>query len=185
MRRSTQVIRICSKHFEYIRHAISIFISLGIHAFENFLIKYVTTYLFYLFVVEMLYQRYFLKMNQNNTVHIVWLLLSLIFILALIHFIFTFILQNPFNNCFNQGKFKLIYSLLNSSILPLYILFEISSWNSLYHLTSLTSIFSCTHPPSFLSIMQSVTFDINSLFFCLFFILITILFTILIKLISI
>lgn len=36
----------------------------------------------------MLYQRYFLRMNQNNAVHIVWLLFALIFILTLIHLLF-------------------------------------------------------------------------------------------------
>jgi hypothetical protein len=35
--------------------------------------------------VEMLYQRYLLRMNQNNAAHIVWLLFALIFILAIIH----------------------------------------------------------------------------------------------------
>ncbi|XP_038116200.1 adenylate cyclase type 6 isoform X1 [Culex quinquefasciatus] len=49
--------------------------------------------------VEMLYQRYFLRMNQSNTVHIVWLLLGLIFILALIHLVFTFILQQSLEGC--------------------------------------------------------------------------------------
>ncbi|XP_065088685.1 adenylate cyclase type 6 [Ochlerotatus camptorhynchus] len=49
--------------------------------------------------VEMLYQRYFLRMNQNNAVHIVWLLLGLIFILALIHLVFTFILQQSLDSC--------------------------------------------------------------------------------------
>ncbi|XP_021704524.1 adenylate cyclase type 6 isoform X2 [Aedes aegypti] len=49
--------------------------------------------------VEMLYQRYFLRMNQSNTVHIVWLLLALIFILALIHLVFTFILQQSLESC--------------------------------------------------------------------------------------
>ncbi|XP_055544586.1 adenylate cyclase type 6 [Wyeomyia smithii] len=49
--------------------------------------------------VEMLYQRYFLRMNQSNAVHIVWLLLGLIFILALIHLVFTFILQQSLESC--------------------------------------------------------------------------------------
>lgn len=35
--------------------------------------------------IEMLYQRYLLRMNQNNAAHIVWLLFALIFILAIIH----------------------------------------------------------------------------------------------------
>uniref|UniRef100_A0A182J7I6 Uncharacterized protein n=1 Tax=Anopheles atroparvus TaxID=41427 RepID=A0A182J7I6_ANOAO len=50
--------------------------------------------------VEMLYQRYFLRMNQSNAVHIVWLLLGLIFILALIHLVFTFILQQSLESCY-------------------------------------------------------------------------------------
>ncbi|XP_058824990.1 adenylate cyclase type 6 isoform X2 [Topomyia yanbarensis] len=50
--------------------------------------------------VEMLYQRYFLRMNQSNAVHIVWLLLGLIFILALIHLVFTFILQQSLQSCY-------------------------------------------------------------------------------------
>lgn len=54
---------------------------------------------FSFFQVEMLYQRYFLRMNQSNTVHIVWLLLALIFILALIHLVFTFILQQSLESC--------------------------------------------------------------------------------------
>ncbi|XP_035793998.1 adenylate cyclase type 6-like [Anopheles albimanus] len=52
--------------------------------------------------VEMLYQRYFLRMNQSNAVHIVWLLLGLIFILALIHLVFTFILQQSLESCYEQ-----------------------------------------------------------------------------------
>lgn len=35
--------------------------------------------------IEMLYQRYLLRMNQNNAAHIVWLLFALIFVLAMIH----------------------------------------------------------------------------------------------------
>lgn len=65
----------------------------------------------------MLYQRYFLRMNQSNAVHIVWLLLGLIFILALIHLVFTFILQQSLESCYEspldgvpggigQGKLK-------------------------------------------------------------------------------
>lgn len=38
--------------------------------------------------IEMLYQRYLLRMNQNNAAHIVWLLFALIFILAIIHVYF-------------------------------------------------------------------------------------------------
>jgi hypothetical protein len=35
--------------------------------------------------IEMLYQRYLLRMNQNNAAHIVWLLFALILILTIIH----------------------------------------------------------------------------------------------------
>lgn len=38
--------------------------------------------------VEMLYQRYFLRMNQSNTTHILSLLLALVISLAAIHIIF-------------------------------------------------------------------------------------------------
>lgn len=41
--------------------------------------------------VEMLYQRYFLRMNQNNTTHIVSLLLALVLLLGGIHIIFALI----------------------------------------------------------------------------------------------
>lgn len=45
--------------------------------------------------IEMLYQRYLLRMNQNNAAHIVWLLFALIFTLAIIHINF---LLNRWNN---------------------------------------------------------------------------------------
>uniref|UniRef100_A0A182Q6E9 adenylate cyclase n=1 Tax=Anopheles farauti TaxID=69004 RepID=A0A182Q6E9_9DIPT len=41
-------------------------------------------------------------MNQSNAVHIVWLLLGLIFILALIHLVFTFILQQSLESCYES-----------------------------------------------------------------------------------
>jgi hypothetical protein len=37
----------------------------------------------------MLYQRYFLRMNQNNAAHIVWLLLALVFLLSIVQFTFV------------------------------------------------------------------------------------------------
>ncbi|XP_059621799.1 adenylate cyclase type 6 [Phlebotomus argentipes] len=40
--------------------------------------------------VEMLYQRYFLRMNQSNTTHIVGLLLALVLILSVIHIFLAF-----------------------------------------------------------------------------------------------
>ncbi len=45
----------------------------------------------------MLYQRYFLRMNQNNAVHIVWLLVALIFILTIIHLLFSIFLKSSAN----------------------------------------------------------------------------------------
>jgi len=39
--------------------------------------------------VEMLYQRYFLRMNQSNTTHILALLLVLILALSCTHLVFT------------------------------------------------------------------------------------------------
>lgn len=41
----------------------------------------------------MLYQRYFLRMNQSNTAHIVSLLLGLVICLATVHIIFSFIIN--------------------------------------------------------------------------------------------
>lgn len=38
----------------------------------------------------MLYQRYFLRMNQSNAVHIIWLLLGLVIILLIIYTANTF-----------------------------------------------------------------------------------------------
>lgn len=44
---------------------------------------------YYIFQVEMLYQRYFLRMNQSNTTHILVLLLALILALSSAHIVFT------------------------------------------------------------------------------------------------
>ncbi|XP_055643099.1 adenylate cyclase type 6 isoform X2 [Toxorhynchites rutilus septentrionalis] len=66
--------------------------------------------------VEMLYQRYFLRMNQSNAVHIVWLLLGLIFILALIHLVFTFILQQSLESCNGYEGFSGPFDRSNSSL---------------------------------------------------------------------
>lgn len=49
----------------------------------------------------MLYQRYFLRMNQNNAAHIVWLLFALIFILTIIHVHFSMTRWNAVWNCSN------------------------------------------------------------------------------------
>lgn len=51
--------------------------------------------------IEMLYQRYLLRMNQNNAAHIVWLLFVLIFILAIIHVHFLLTRWNNELECKN------------------------------------------------------------------------------------
>lgn len=51
--------------------------------------------------IEMLYQRYLLRMNQNNAAHIVWLLFALIFVLAMIHINF---LLNRWNDELKCGN---------------------------------------------------------------------------------
>lgn len=51
--------------------------------------------------IEMLYQRYLLRMNQNNAAHIVWLLFALIFVLAVIHINF---LLNRWNDELKCGN---------------------------------------------------------------------------------
>lgn len=53
--------------------------------------------------IEMLYQRYLLRMNQNNAAHIVWLLFALIFILAIIHGRFFITRWNEQLKCGNQS----------------------------------------------------------------------------------
>lgn len=52
--------------------------------------------------IEMLYQRYLLRMNQNNAAHIVWLLFALIFILAIIHINFLLNRWNDELKCGNS-----------------------------------------------------------------------------------
>jgi hypothetical protein len=54
--------------------------------------------------IEMLYQRYLLRMNQNNAVHIVWLLFALIFILSIIHVNFLFNRWNSELKCENSTQ---------------------------------------------------------------------------------
>lgn len=55
--------------------------------------------------IEMLYQRYLLRMNQNNATHIVWLLFALILVLAIIHIKFLF---NRWDNEFDCSNSTLI-----------------------------------------------------------------------------
>jgi disulfide bond formation protein DsbB len=54
--------------------------------------------------IEMLYQRYLLRMNQNNAVHIVWLLFALIFVLAIIHVNFLLNRWNDELKCENSTR---------------------------------------------------------------------------------
>ena len=52
----------------------------------------------------MLYQRYFLRMNQANAVHIVWLLFGLVFLLTFIHLYFTvYISEQCMSNLNNES----------------------------------------------------------------------------------
>lgn len=55
------------------------------HKIRRFLKRRMASIKFKNIQIEMLYQRYLLRMNQNNAAHIVWLLFALIFILAIIH----------------------------------------------------------------------------------------------------
>lgn len=64
--------------------------------------------------IEMLYQRYLLRMNQNNAAHIVWLLFALIFILAVIHGNFFIQRWNDELNCTNQSEI-IVESIENST----------------------------------------------------------------------
>lgn len=56
--------------------------------------------------IEMLYQRYLLRMNQNNAAHIVWLLFALIFILAIIHINFLLNRWNDEILCSNTTRIE-------------------------------------------------------------------------------
>jgi hypothetical protein len=74
--------------------------------------------------IEMLYQRYLLRMNQNNAAHIVWLLFALIFILAIIHINFLLNRWNDEILCGNttrvEGSFNLTanynYTVINVEV---------------------------------------------------------------------
>lgn len=63
--------------------------------------------------IEMLYQRYLLRMNQNNAAHIVWLLFALIFILAIIHVHF---LLTRWNNELKCANATLEESFINQTV---------------------------------------------------------------------
>jgi hypothetical protein len=55
------------------------------HKFRKFIKRRIASTKFKNIQIEMLYQRYLLRMNQNNAAHVVWLLFSLILILTVIH----------------------------------------------------------------------------------------------------
>lgn len=50
----------------------------------------------------MLYQRYFLRMNQSNTAHIVSLLFGLVICLATVHIVFSIILNGTTPAAYNS-----------------------------------------------------------------------------------
>lgn len=60
----------------------------------------------------MLYQRYFLRMNQSNTAHIVSLLLGLVLTLAAVQIVFATIVKTPLNSPISSSIIS------SSSILP-------------------------------------------------------------------
>lgn len=64
--------------------------------------------------IEMLYQRYLLRMNQNNAAHIVWLLFALIFILAIIHINFLLNRWNEEILCGNTTRIEGSLNLTNN-----------------------------------------------------------------------
>lgn len=61
--------------------------------------------------IEMLYQRYLLRMNQNNATHIVWLLFALILMLAIIHIKFLFNRWDNELDCSNATMISKNFSL--------------------------------------------------------------------------
>lgn len=65
--------------------------------------------------IEMLYQRYLLRMNQNNAVYIVWLLFALIFILAIIHVNFLLNRWNDELKCENSTHINHVEAGFNRS----------------------------------------------------------------------
>lgn len=70
----------------------------------------------------MLYQRYLLRMNQNNAAHIVWLLFALIFILAIIHIYFLLHRWNGELKCGNateEASYNSSNEVLNFTIFDL------------------------------------------------------------------
>jgi hypothetical protein len=84
------------------------------HKFRRFLKRRMASSKFKNIQIEMLYQRYLLRMNQNNAAHIVWLLFALIFILAIIHVNFFISRWNDDKKCTN-GSEIVIESVVNST----------------------------------------------------------------------
>uniref|UniRef100_A0A336KM60 adenylate cyclase n=1 Tax=Culicoides sonorensis TaxID=179676 RepID=A0A336KM60_CULSO len=79
--------------------------------------------------VEMLYQRYFLRMNQSNAVHIIWLLLGLVLILLIIYTANTFSILPSMGPCKHNESFVVNASSTSttsslSSSLSMYALYE-------------------------------------------------------------
>lgn len=73
--------------------------------------------------IEMLYQRYLLRMNQNNAAHIVWLLFALIFMLAIIHIYFLLHRWNDELKCGNSTVDEMSFNNSNGSFN--YTIFEL------------------------------------------------------------
>lgn len=68
------------------------------HRLNRVITRLCSTHQFKNLQVEMLYQRYFLRMNQNNTTHIVSLLLALVLLLASIHVVFALLVAHSANS---------------------------------------------------------------------------------------
>lgn len=72
---------------------------------KRFTNRHIVSHKFKNVQIEMLYQRYFLRMNQNNAVHIVWLLFGLIILLTIIHLLFIiFIMSDDSENCLENTE---------------------------------------------------------------------------------
>lgn len=89
--------------------------------------------------IEMLYQRYLLRMNQNNAAHIVWLLFALIFILGIIHINFLLNRWNDELRCGNATEAIVNQTALISDVNYTIFENEINSTATLELLKSLNS----------------------------------------------
>lgn len=90
--------------------------------FTKFLKRKIASSKFKNIQIEMLYQRYLLRMNQNNAAHIVWLLFALIFILAIIHIYFLLHRWNDELKCGNATEET---SFNNSNEVSNYTIFDL------------------------------------------------------------